>query len=331
MPFQPTSSSVHISRPLTNISVAWLQNQDMFIADKVIPSIPVEFQYDSYFVFDRGSFNRRSVQLRAPATEAATSGYTVTTASYSCKQRSLAKDIPDVVRKNTQNPLDADRNATQWLMQQMLLEKEYLFGQTYMTSSAWTNSVSGANTDTTDEAVYWDDYSSSDPIVDVRRAMTAQHELTGFRPNKMVLTQDVHDVLLDHPDILDRIKYSSSNNNPAMTSTGLLAQLFGVKNVYVSGAIQNTAAEGDTEANSFVMSACALLLYTPENPGIETPSAGYTFNWTGFSQGMNNLGVTVKRLREEKIESDRIEASMFFDMKLVSADLGYFFDNIIEE
>lgn len=330
MPLQPSNSAVHINRPLTNISIAFLQDQSMFVADKVLPNIPVQNQSDVYFTFDRGYFNSDEAQKRAPGTESAGGGYELSQDSYLCEKISFHKDIADEVRRNTDSPLDSDRNATQYVTQKLLIRKEKEFADTFMATSVWTNETSGANTDTTDEVVYWDDYVSSDPIVDVRRAKTTVHESTGFRPNLFVITQDVHDALMDHPDIIDRIKYTSSNNNPAMASTELLAKLFEVKRVVVSGAIQNTATEGATNAHSFIMRSKALLLYVPDAPVIEAPSAGYNFSWVGYNQGMNNLGVAMKRLRMEALESDRIEGTMFYDMKVVSPDLGYFFNNVVE-
>jgi hypothetical protein len=37
-----TASQVHIDQPLTNLTVAYLQSQDNFIADKVFPNVPVD-------------------------------------------------------------------------------------------------------------------------------------------------------------------------------------------------------------------------------------------------------------------------------------------------
>ena len=38
----PTRQQIHIDRPLTNISVAYMQDAKNFIADKVFPTIPVQ-------------------------------------------------------------------------------------------------------------------------------------------------------------------------------------------------------------------------------------------------------------------------------------------------
>jgi len=63
---QPTARDVHVNAPLTNISIAFLQSQDSFVASRVFPSIPVMKQSDRYYTYDRGDFNRDEMQLRAP-------------------------------------------------------------------------------------------------------------------------------------------------------------------------------------------------------------------------------------------------------------------------
>ena len=54
----PTISSVHTNRPLTNISIAWRQAATDFVADRVFPIIPVQKQSDLYYVYDRSYWYR---------------------------------------------------------------------------------------------------------------------------------------------------------------------------------------------------------------------------------------------------------------------------------
>ena len=46
---QPTLNDVHVDAILTNISVAYMQDRDNFIADKVFPVIPVDKKSDKFF------------------------------------------------------------------------------------------------------------------------------------------------------------------------------------------------------------------------------------------------------------------------------------------
>jgi len=59
-----------------------------------------------------------------------------------------------------------------------------------------------------------------------------------------------------------------------------------------------------------------------------TPSAGYTFTWNGYSAG-NSEGIRVKSFRQENIASDRIEAEMTYDMKVVATDMGVFLNSVV--
>jgi len=60
-----------------------------------------------------------------------------------------------------------------------------------------------------------------------------------------------------------------------------------------------------------------------------TPSAGYTFNWTGYL-GATEEGTRILRDRVQLRHSDYVEIESAYDQKLTSADLGYQFDDIIE-
>jgi hypothetical protein len=51
-----TPSDVHIDKPLTNLTLAYVQDQSSFIADKVFPTVGVESQSDYYYIYDRDRY-----------------------------------------------------------------------------------------------------------------------------------------------------------------------------------------------------------------------------------------------------------------------------------
>jgi hypothetical protein len=153
-------------------------------------------------------------------------------------------------------------------------------------------------------------------------------ENTGYEPNKLTLSQDVYDVLVDHPDIIDRLKYGATPGAATQTSKLTLAALFEVDEVIIAKAIENTAKEGQPAVHKFIVSKAALFSYSPPAADVETPSAGYTFSWTGW-MGAATDGQRIKQFRLEAIESDRVEIQMAFDQKVVSADMGFYFSSII--
>ena len=118
---QPTTSDVHVDAILTNISLAFLQSENNFVANRVFRSIPVEKQSDKYFVYTKGDWFRDEAAVRAPASPSAGSGYTLSTATYNADVYAFHKDVDDQTRANADAPLSPDRDATEFITQRMLL------------------------------------------------------------------------------------------------------------------------------------------------------------------------------------------------------------------
>lgn len=329
---QPTSRAVHVDQALTNISVAFLQNADNFVAGRVFPNIPVSKKSDLYYLYDRGFFNRDEAQQRVPGTEAAIAGFSLSTASYNADVWALKGRIPDQVAANADAAVNLERANTENLTHKMLIRKEKDWASNFFTTGIWgTNYAGVASSPTTGEVIQWSDTTSGDPIGDIRTAKTDMMESTGIMPNTMVMSQRVLDALVDHPDIVDRVKYSGGigNLNPARINEQTLATLFGLERIMVMRAIENTAAEGDTNAHSFIGGKSALLCYAAPNPGLMTPSAGYTFSWSGYMGTTNAFGMVASRRYVDNIRSTEIEMEMAFDHKLVAGDLGVFFASAV--
>ena len=118
----------------------------------------------------------------------------------------------------------------------------------------------------TNEVLQWNDASST-PIEDVRAYSDTIHGLTGKRPNKLTMGREVWTQLVDHPDLVDRIKYSGSVGNtvPAMVSRMAVASILELDEVLVADGIQNTAAENPSFETSMSLAFCRMLLRLPRS------------------------------------------------------------------
>jgi hypothetical protein len=319
---KPTPSDVHVNQPLTNISIAYLQSQARFVADRVFPVVSVDKQSDRYYTYDRGDWNRNEMQERAPSTESAGSGYRLdNTPTYYCREYALHRDIPDQVIANADSVLNPMRESTEYLTLKALIHREKVWATNFFTTGKWVTDVTGvASGPTTGQFLQWND-ANAKPVPQIRAAATSILERTGVMPNVLVLGKRVYDALLDNPEIMDRIKYGQTAGGPAMVNTNLLAQLFEVDRVEVMAGIENTAAEGVTNVHSFIAGKSALLVHSATSPGLMTPSGGYTFAWSR----MGNAGQTIREFRMDELKATRIEIETNFDQKLIAADLGYFF------
>jgi hypothetical protein len=322
----PAVQDVHVNRPLTNISVAYVQQANAFIADQVFPNISVQKQSDRYFTYDKGDLFRTEMALRAPGSESAGSGFRVdSTPTYFCQKYSVHKDIDDDVRANTDDPLNLERDTTIYLTQQALIKRDALWAATYFKGSTWGHDVAGVTgTPTTGQFKRWDE-STSDPIGDIADETVYIESKTGYRPNTLVVTPGVYNALRNNAAMLDRIKYTQKG----FISADLMASAMDLDKVLVARGVQNTGPEEGTDAIDYIFTTkAALLVYSAPSPSLMTPSGGYTFSWTGLL-GAGAHGGRVKRFRMEELSSDRVELDMAFDMKLVASDVGSWFSDAI--
>lgn len=325
---QPTPGDVHVNRPLSNISVGFMQDAEGFVADKVFPNIPVAKQSDLYYTIDRTFWNRSEMEKRAPGTESKGVGWETSTDPYFAHVYALHHDIEDERRANADSVFQLDEEATSLLSMQAMIKREKVWATNFFAATIWTTDITGVSgVPGAGQVKQWNDAAST-PIEDIRAQRTAQKVLTTLRPNTLVIGSEVLDALLDHPDIIDRLKYGQTPGSAADVDLSDLVALFKIPRIFVMDAVENTAAEGAAESNAFIGGKGALLCYVPDAPGLRTASAGYTFSWTGFL-GAGTMGQRIRKFRQERINSDRIEIDMAFDQKLVAADLGTFFDTVV--
>jgi len=321
-----TPSAVHIDQPLTNLTLAYVQEQTNFIADKVFPTVGVNRQSDKYYIYDRAGMNRGGERKPlAPRTEVKRIGMSVSSDSYYADVFGLGMDFDEQTLANEDAALEIRAAGAQTLINNMLIDREVDFANTFFAAGVWGSQSTPSN--------LWSDYTNSTPIADVTNARrTMQLKSGGFKPNTMVVGKEVRDILINHPDILARLNGGATVSNTALITNAKLAEIFEVENFYVMEAVQNSAAEGLTESNAFIGGKHALLVHTPSAAGLMTPAAGLTFAWNNL-QGVQNLGVTVESFSDDALRrvgvAEHIQAKMAYDMKVVGSDLGYFFNTVI--
>ncbi len=358
---QPTASDVHVNALLTDLSNMYSQEESTFIARDVFPIIPVTKISDRFLTYSRADFNRNQMRKRAPSTTVAKIGYrTDNNPSYLCDVWAIGKDIDDQTRGNADSVFSLDMEANRLLTTQSLINREVAWASTFFATGIWSNTWAGGtaatttgypttpatSTSTSYTALKWSD-PNSNPITDIRTLKRLVQMTTGFRPNRMVLSRTVFDVLLDHPDFVDRIKYGQTPGRPAQVTLDALAAIFEMEKVHVMDAIYNTAGElagvnsGATyaapsynagvnagESNSFIAGDHCWIGYTPPRPGLMTPGCGYTFAWTGYF-GATAAGERVSSYYEQSIHSTVVELESAYVHKLVSGDMGGFIGSII--
>lgn len=321
-----TPSNVHIDQPLSNLTLAYVQEQTNFIADKVFPTVGVQKQSDKYYIYNRANLNRSGdVKKLAPRTEVNRIGMSISDDAYFADVFGLGMDFDEQTLANEDAVLDIRSAGATTLVNRLLIHREEQFADNFFSTGIWG----------TEETLStkWSDYTNSTPIVNVTEARREmQLKSGGFKPNTMVVGKEVRDILINHPDILARLNGGATVANTALITDAKLAEIFEVENFYVMEAVKNTAVEGLAESNAFIGGKNALLVHTPATAGLMTPAAGLTFAWNNIP-GANNLGITVESFSDDALKrqqvAEHIQVKMSYEMKVVGADLGYFFNAVI--
>lgn len=328
---QPSFQEVHVNAPLSNISIAFLQDSGDYIADKVFPVIPVPKASNIYFSLDKGFWFRDEAGIRVDGEESVGSGYGVSQKTYSCDAYALHFDVGPMVRANTDNPLDADTDATLFLTQRLAITRERKFLTSYFTTSKWTGSTTGGDIT---PSTKWD-AGSSTPLEDIEAQQFSIKKNTGFWPNKFVVGTSVYKALKNNAEIVSRYQYTQAG----IITPELIARVISPPNqpeagtpnfeVLVAAAVYNSAKEGQTDSMGFAATATdALLCYAAPSPGVRIPSAGYIFTWTpiaGYTATIKRIPMPWLGTSADGSPTVRIEAEMSFAMNQVAAELGAYF------
>lgn len=332
----PTPKSAHIDTALTNISI--MHRNLNYIGDRVFPQVPVTKQSDYYYIFRKGAWFRNEARVRGPGAKAARGGYPLTSTTYRCEEYAFGHPVPIELINNADQVLNPMSTGTRFATDKVLLAKEKIVSDLVVNTSNWTT--------TDDVAAAWvkdTDGSTNTFIADILTNKEVIRQLIGVYPNVLLMDAKTFKEIKQTYSILERIKYTGTSGKPADVTTSTVAQLFELDEVIIGTSLYSSAEEvvAGTDFTAVDLwektatKGSALLYYRPPAPSIETPSAGYIFNWRGDAGQQSptvnrNIYRTVRRYWEAAEKQWVVEASEYLDAQVTCADAGcLFYDTIV--
>jgi hypothetical protein len=319
----PTASDLHVNTALTEYAIQYTQDKEGFIADKACPTVGVDKRTDIYPVWSKADFFRMQARQLGDKDPTPFGGFGVDMSNtYNCERYGLAKLLLATEKANSD--VNLEMATTAWLTEQILIAREYVVVNKLLAAN-WTTSYQGVNAGPNGaQFLQWDD-AVSNPFVDIRTINSALKTQCGRRANTLLVTSDVDDVLKEHSDILEKVKYTQTG----IVTNDLLAAAFGVKNYLVADAVYNTAAEGLTASMAQMATKKGLLYYVPETASKDVPSACYNFSWSQFDQVPNGQGAAVRSWDNENPVGQNIASEMYFEPKITAPDAGIYLYDVI--
>lgn len=306
----------YVDPVLTSISQKYTNPDEAFIAEKIFPVVTVPKKTGIYFEYGREN-------LKKPVNTLRTGRGATPEASYSRIQKNFGPlaehDLKDFLTweemKTYDDPLDPEGDTVAFLNEQMAIEREVNLATTLSNTSIITQNVNLGTAPTSQ----WSDYSNSNPFTDITNGITQQRKY-GLKPaNTMFMGWEVWAQLMNHPDLLDRVKY----NQLGVLTQAMLQGLFsdtGITTVYVGSSVYDTAAEGLTASNGFAWGKNFWLGYVGQ-PNLRTVNGGFTLVLEG--------GRYVDRWEDADQKCNYIRNNDFYEQKLVGLEAFYLVKNAV--
>lgn len=319
---------------LSNLSMAFWANPNDWVATKIFPICPVQQSTSFYYEFLKGDLARDNVQPKPAFGKVGPTVMGHTDNQYSCKVDQIIVGIDqintlDYSRANSPASIDPRRNKVRFVVEQMNIHLDVLFAQNYFKNGIWENEWKGISTGTPSGSQFLKFTDANFDPVNFFDARKREIKLNGRRePNKLSLGYDSYLSLKQHPDILERVKYTGSSANPAIVNKQILAQILGFEEVHVLESTYNVSRLGQKDEMQFICdSKGALLTYTTNTPSIDEPSAGYIFTWDMLGNG--NWIFVDQFEGEGGVHSEFVEGLMASDMKKTADDLACYLSECV--
>ena len=304
---------------LTNLAVARFQdNANQYVFNRVFTPIDVSKTTGDYNVFTIDDIFRDEAKELANGQMAPVIDFGMSSATYSTKEMGVGVPVTEVDATDYADIGDLHEAANRISQTKAMIRAERKFVSTAFTTGVWTTTKQGGV-----DFTKFSDYASSDPEKVIREYITAMSALTGRRPNKMTIPDNVYEILVGHPSLKSNYLYTTGGN----ITEKQIAETFRLEEVIVSSSIYHSNKQGGTVTPGFIVPKAILLTYTEKEASIYSESAGYTFQVDGvmgYNQGFRTI---VDDTTSKK--SDIIECDYRADFKVVTADLGVYLYDVI--
>lgn len=308
-------SSATANPVLTATLTKFVLEQSGLVGQLIAPLFLTGQQSAKYYVFDKENFVSIPTGLeRAPSTPYQRTNLKLSDDSYSCVNRGIEVPVDDEERAKYRDAFSADEAAMRRARNVMIINHERRV-KTLATAAGVPNS-SASNA--------WDAYDNadSDPVGDTDVIKEVVRTGSGLVVNLMVISVTVFNALKEHPKILDKIKYSQRG----VVTREILQEVFGIPQIAIAGAVENTAADGQTATLADIWGDKVFFGHVEPSSDLQAPNFARTFVWTAQS---GPDGVLVESYREDNIQSDIHRAKQHTDEKMTGSELGYWLDSVL--
>lgn len=269
---QMSTSTARVIDPIQTDIARGYKNPDM-VGMKLFPVAPVTARGGKIITFGKEDFALYNT-ARAPGANTKRVQFGHAGGSYALEQHALEGVAPWELQQEASTVAKINSGAVAVRKTQNIIGLRLEYAQSVLATTA--GNYGAGNKVTLSGTSQWSDYSgTSNPSKDVETGKEAVRSQTGKYPNVGLVSASVMGKLRQHPQILDRIKYTGRD----VVTAELLAALWGLDEVVVGGAVYANAAGAFVD----VWGKFVVLAYTEKASVADmgVPTFGYTYRLDG--------------------------------------------------
>ena len=268
---QMTAGEARVIDPVLSTAARGYKNS-RFIFPDIFPMVTVMQRGGKIIGFGTEDFEERDLK-RAPGGRVAEMDIGYEADDYTCQQQSLNGKVPieHIQEAGAVPGIDLAMVAVDKVMRSVFLQIEIAAAARITPANFVGRTEALAGT------AQWS-HNDSRPAKAVREKFSAIRKGIGIKPNGLFVGDKVNDYLVNHPDVVDRIKHTQPAIGDAIDDDAL-ARYFRVEK-YCVGAAQ----KGRKGAFTDIWDNIALLCYSNVTSLAEqgSPSFGYTYQLNGY-------------------------------------------------
>lgn len=291
---------------LTTLAQTYQNNA--FIGDKLFPVVKVNKTKGKIPMFGKDAFYVRDTRraLRANSNRIPTTDFELI--DYETKEYDAEMSMDYLEEREANSNLKYEQYITRELNDILLLNKEKTIADLVQNPANYPSDMKVI----IDETTAFDDYSNSaDPITIIRNSMDVLRSKIGKYPNTMVMGISTYNGLLNHPTILEKIKY----NGIGKVTLDIIKDLVELQDIYLGESVYTE--DGTTFED--VWSDNVILAYVDKSDRKRrtefNPSFGYTFQLKDKPE----IDVYYENGGKTKV----IRNTDIFDIKITSSDAAF--------
>ncbi|MFA6972748.1 MAG: major capsid protein [Gallionella sp.] len=312
--YDRVATDLYVDAPLTNVSIAYKNTE--YIAEMALPKVQVK--QETGLIWKYGFERMRLMNLRrGDLSKSKASSYSVDTdTTYRIYNYALKDYVTQGMRDMAVNPMQPETDSVEMLTDILALNKEYLVASSlFNTGSGYFSGYTEALSASADR-YRWNDYTNSNPLNDASYAKAKIRTNSGATADiHLIVGNDVWTQLENHPDVLDRIKYTQTG----VITEDIVAKAMQISSVMVGKAMYNSANEGQTDSLSSIWGKYALF-YHKGTPSLKTSATALIIHGGNYVR---------KWTDNERRGATAIEVEEALEAKIISARSGYLFSTAV--